>query len=208
MFCNRLVPFGAVEIGAEPQRMQARIERAIGLAQHGIAGDGVQPVVDRAIDAIVGWKIVPGMRGFHFRLQRAQIGDVVVGHPCHREFACQPFQGGHDLEAIAHIVRRQGHDLRTAIGKLNQQPVGRQHAEGFPHRRARDAQALAEFALVQLGARLQPAFDDQGAQPFGRGLRQARSGDGEGRAIHVSGLSLAYCIQNAREQLERLKPCA
>ena len=120
MFRNRLIPFRAIEVGAEAERVQARVEHPVGLAQHRIAGDGIQAVMDGAVDAIVSWKIVLGMRRLHFRLQRALMDDIAIGHPGDSEFPRQPLQGRHDLETVAYIVRRQGHDLRAAIGKLNQ----------------------------------------------------------------------------------------
>jgi hypothetical protein len=88
---------------------------------------------------------------------RFRSDDVGVGDPRDGEFARQPLQRGHDLERrIAHVGRRQGHDLGAAVGQLHQQPVGGEHAEGLAERRARDAQPFAELALVQLGARLPP----------------------------------------------------
>ena len=171
--------------------MQAGIEGAVGLPQHRVARDGVQPIMDGAVDAVIRRQVVLGVRRLHFRLQRAEIGDVVVGHPGHGEFARQAFESGHHLKAVTHVVGRQRHDLGAAIGELHQKSVGRQHAERLAQRRARNAQPFAKLPLVQLGAGSQLALDDQGAQPFGHCLRQRRSSDRKRRTVHVSGHSLA-----------------
>ena len=50
---------------------------------------------------------------------------------------------------MAHVLARQRHDLDAAIGQLQQQALGRQQPERFAQRRARQAELLAELALVQ-----------------------------------------------------------
>ena len=160
--------------------MQARIERAVSVGQHRIGGDDVEPVVDGAIDAVVApagraarWAFSSSPCSAARSSRSASVTRAAASSPA------QAFQRGHDLEGMAHVLARQRHDLDAAIGQLQQQAVGRQQAEGLAQRRARDAELLAELALVQPRARRQDALDDQGAQPLGRRLAagsSARSG--------------------------------
>jgi hypothetical protein len=101
---------------------------------------------------------------------------------------------------MANIVARQDHDLGAAVGQLNQQPIPRQHAESLAQRRARHAQLLAEFALVQLGAGRQHAFDDQDAQPLRRRFGQREPGNGDVGAVHWTQFRILYTKCNIADR--------
>ena len=120
------------------------------------------------------------MRLLHLVLQAAQRVESASVTRAAASSPDKPSSAAMTSKACAHIVARQRHDLGAAVGQLDQQPVGRQHAEGLAQRRARHAQPLAQLALVQPRAGRQIALDDQGTQPLGRRLGQssnARSGN-------------------------------
>jgi len=138
---------------------------------------GVDALVYGAVDVIVGGEVAAGVAGLHFESQRTDFGDFLVADALAGQFAGQGFQGAHDFEAFAYVFFRQRGHLGAAIGLHLHQPIGREQAEGFPQRRARDLQAIAQRALVQAGAGGQFPFDDHLAQAVGdRG--------GQGAAVH------------------------
>ena len=104
MFRHRPIPFGAVQVGAKAQRMQARIERAVSLGQHRIGGDEVEAVVNGAIDAVVARQVAPAVGLLQVALQGLEVVEVGVGDAGGGKLARQAFQRGHDLEGMAHVL--------------------------------------------------------------------------------------------------------
>ena len=104
MFRHGPVPLGAVQVGAEAQRMQTRIERAVSLGQHRVGGDGVEAVVDGAIDAVVRRQVTPPVGPLQIALQRLEVVEIGVGHAAGGKLAGKAFQRGHDLEGMAYVL--------------------------------------------------------------------------------------------------------
>ena len=80
MLSHRMIPFGTHQVRAEAQRMQPRVQRLEAVGQDRVAGNRIDAVVDRAIDAIVARQVVAGVRLLHLPLQRAEFGEIGVGH--------------------------------------------------------------------------------------------------------------------------------
>jgi hypothetical protein len=71
------------------------------------------------------------------------------------------------------------------------QPLRRQHLQRFAQRRARDAERLAQQALVELHAGREQPLDDKVAQVVDHGVMQAlpfhlRQGRGQHALRHIS----------------------
>src|SRR5439155_22284678 len=78
------------------------------------------------------------------------------------------------LEAVPDVLLGELHDLRAAIGRVLDQPLGSKEPKRFAQRRPRDAQTIAERAFVQSRAGGQLALRDQLPELLGEARGQRR----------------------------------
>ena len=105
------------------------------------------------------------VEGVHVVMQPLDFGDFGIGDVFAGEPSCERLQAAHHVEQFGQIALAQLPHAGAAVGQQLDQSFRRQHLQGFPQRRARDAQHLAELPFGNAAAIGNVAFDDVIAQP-------------------------------------------
>jgi hypothetical protein len=114
------------------------------------------------------------MAGQHLEVQGPHLGQFLLADALRGQLAGHALQPGQHFEGLQHIGLIQPHGHGATVGDQIHQPFGGQQLDGFAQRRARDAQLLAQGALMELGPGRYAPFHQPGAQPRGHLLMQGQ----------------------------------
>lgn len=195
---HRVLPLRLVLVGAKAQRLHAGIDGAVCVRQHRVGGGIVDGSVDARVQPVVAREIAPREAGHHFVVQRADLGQFLVGDAPGRQLARHALEHGQHLEGVDHVGLGELHRHRPAVGQQVDQPFGGQQLDGLAQRCARHPQLQAQLALVELGAGRDVALHQHGAKARGDLVVQREPGNFDDVSGH--GLSLE-CILNAKMML-------
>ena len=195
--------FAGIEVRAEAQRMQPRVQGPVGVRQDRIAGDGVDAVVDRAVDPVIGRQVVARVRRLPFPPAARAV------RRCRRRSrAARPVRPT-GLRATPSPRRRGARPPRDSattwaprLGSWTRRPsaasmrkASRSGVRDTPSR----SLSSRSFSRAP-GASV--ALDDQGAQPLRRRLGQRRARDREmsNRPSCWTHFGILYTKCNSRSQ--------
>ncbi|MNT14329.1 hypothetical protein D3C72_1493300 [compost metagenome] len=185
MLLDRVLPLGLVLVGAKAQRLHAGVDRAVGVRQHRVRRRVVDGRVDARVQAVVARQVAPREAGHHFVVQRAHLGQLLVGDALGRQLARHALEHRQHLEGVEHVGLGELHRHRAAVGQQVDQPLGRQQLDGLAQRRARHVQLQAQLAFVELGAGRDAPLHQHGAQARHHLVMQGQPGDFDDFSGHV-----------------------
>jgi len=153
VFLHGEFPHRLVLVGAKPQRLHARIDLSISLAQQRIFGGAVDGSVNTRIETVVPGQVAACEARQHFKVQGANLSQLQIRYALRRQFSRHAFKFREDFKCMRHIAFAEPDRHGAAVRQQIDESFGGHELDRLPQRRARNGQQRAELALVELGAR-------------------------------------------------------